>query len=69
MTIEFDDREFIVPPISEICVNCINLIDSGIGRKCRAFPNGIPLIIWNGENDHTSRVEGDNGILFEEFKV
>ena len=32
---------------------------------CAAFPNGIPIEIAFGGNDHTSPYEGDNGIQYE----
>jgi hypothetical protein len=59
-------REFRLPMFSRVCTNCSNLTEPG-ERKCRAFPNGIPLEIWTGENNHTKPVAGDNGILFEKL--
>ena len=38
-----------------------------LARTCAAFPKGIPLEIWNGENDHAQEFPGDNGIRFEPF--
>lgn len=32
---------------------------------CAAFPDGIPVEIAYGNNDHTEPFEGDNGIQFE----
>lgn len=36
--------------------------------KCDAFPDGIPLEIWDGKNKHTDPVDGDHGIQFERGK-
>lgn len=55
-----------ISAVSSVCSFCKNFDDSNpIARKCTAFPNGIPLQIWDGENDHRKRFPGDNGILFE----
>jgi hypothetical protein len=35
------------------------------GRRCSAFPDGIPLDILNGKNWHVEPYPGDNGILYE----
>jgi len=35
------------------------------GRKCDAFPNGIPTEIWWWGYDHRLTFPGDNGIKFE----
>ena len=34
-------------------------------RRCKAYPDGIPDEILNGEIDHTEPYKGDNGIQFE----
>ncbi len=31
---------------------------------CKAFPDGIPEEIWNGENLHRSPVTGDGGVVY-----
>lgn len=52
--------------VSSVCSFCKNFDDSNpIARNCTAFPIGIPLQIWTGENDHRQSFLGDNGILFE----
>ncbi len=38
------------------------------GRKCKAFPKGIPIEIAIGDFDHTKPYPGDNEIRFEPKK-
>jgi hypothetical protein len=38
------------------------------GRKCKAFPEGIPEEIVTGNFDHTKPYPGDNDIRFEPKK-
>lgn len=38
------------------------------GKTCKAFPNGIPDVIWTNEVEHTKPYEGDNGIRFEKIE-
>lgn len=52
-------------PISPVCTFCKNLIDEGVNRTCRAFPDVIPVQIWTGRNRHTEAFPGDNGIRFD----
>jgi len=59
-----DDRGLDIKIYSPTCFYCKHLL-SPENRTCEAFPNGIPLEIWNGDNDHTKPYEGDNGIQFE----
>ena len=61
------DEEFEILTYSPICDLCahLNLERGGVDRVCKAFPNGIPLSIWNGDNDHRKPVKGDHGIRFE----
>ena len=49
---------------SKICTHCSNMTDI-VGRRCRAFPDGIPRPIWLGENNHKKPYPGDHGIRFD----
>lgn len=58
------DLEFTIPKYSSVCSKCQHF---KCFRKCEAFTE-IPLDIWTGENTHNEPVDGDKGIIFEEFK-
>lgn len=50
-----------------ICNYCSHSYLSKNGQSyptCKAFPDGIPEEILNGEYDHHKPYEGDNGIRF-----
>jgi len=46
-------------------VQCASCIFYSGGRKCEAYPKGIPDKILTGEVDHTEPYKGDHGIQFE----
>lgn len=59
------NEEFKISVVSPVCTRCQNFdISNPVARKCSAFPNDIPLEIWEGKNDHTREFAGDNGIRF-----
>jgi len=33
-------------------------------QTCEAFPEEIPIDVWNGEVQHTTPMRGDGGIIF-----
>ncbi len=66
---KIDDSIFEIPVFSPVCFYCRHLkLAFGI-RECLAFPNGIPLEIWKGENPHTEPYPGDNGIQFDKRQL
>ena len=63
MSFVLDDSEAALPMFSDVCAYCKHWIREP-GRKCEAFPQGIPLAIWLGENDHHFPYPDDHNIQF-----
>ncbi len=67
--IGIDDRELDEVIYSRICLPCKHFhreTYSETGKKtCKAFPDGIPSVIWKGNNDHKKPYPRDHGIQFE----
>ncbi|MCX7998724.1 MAG: hypothetical protein N3A69_07195 [Leptospiraceae bacterium] len=56
------------------CISCkhifveptfVHLENGESTKRCKAFPNGIPLEIFENKFDHENPYPGDNGIRFE----
>jgi hypothetical protein len=49
-----------------VCLTCAHFhAYERSGEFCDAFPDGIPLDILKGKNDHTAPYPGDHGIQYE----
>jgi len=60
------DKGLNIPTYSTVCTYCRHLLLMGKGRKCKAFPAGIPMDIWMGDNNHTQiHPDQENNIVFE----
>ena len=59
------DKDLNIPVYSEVCTLCVHL--KSISKKtCDAFPLGIPVEIWNGNNKHAEiHPDQENNIVFE----
>lgn len=48
---------------SDTCWDCRHL--QLATRTCAAFPDGIPLEVWQAYRGHRAPIDGDNGIQYE----
>ena len=62
--IMLDDRELEIPVYSPVCTFGLH-VSIEPRRTCTTFPEGVPLEIWIGDNNHTSPFPDDHGIQFE----
>jgi hypothetical protein len=60
-----DDTEIFEPFISPVCTYCDRLHREQGTKTCEAFPEGIPNLIWMGENKHLTPFAGDKGLTFK----
>lgn len=65
----FDDRIGRRTALAAPCQRCAHATLDTSTRfhqfVCPGFPNGIPVAIQLGENDHREAVEGDGGYRFK----
>lgn len=52
---------------SETCGWCAHRLYGEADRRCKAFPDGIPLELWRAQGGHREPYPGDQGIQFEEI--
>lgn len=45
-----------------VCYGCTRYQGN---HRCVAFPDGIPDVVWNGENDHANPIDGDGGKQYD----
>lgn len=58
------DKGIEIDVFSKVCQPCKHYSRESLDRNCKAFPDGIPMEIWTGKNDHKKPFKGDHGIQF-----
>lgn len=62
----YPDKDHEWYPFSDVCISCSHLWQDGVGRTCKAFPEGIPDDIWMGSNKHTKiHPEQKNKVVYQ----
>jgi hypothetical protein len=66
MSIDLDERWRLMSPTCRTCRHRHwDVRNWRVHATCDAFPEGIPIEIWNGQHPHRTPFTGDHGIRFE----
>ena len=50
-----------------IKIGKLSIVSDEITGTCTAYPNGIPLEIWDDKVSHEKSYKGDGGIQYEKY--